>query len=59
MAKAIGCATSSNDDWQTEEDLRTLCRAKEIKADPKRMKKCKELAQRKMSEMGSVAGSDD
>jgi hypothetical protein len=53
-AKVMAC---DNDDWQVEDDLRTLCKAKEIQADPKRMKKCQELATVKMKEMGSVAGS--
>ncbi len=26
--------------WQVEDDLRTLCRAKEIRKDPKRFKAC-------------------
>lgn len=41
--------------WRTEDDLRTLCAAEEIKKDPARMKKCKEMAKMKMNEMKSVA----
>lgn len=48
----------AKDDWQTEEDLRTLSRAKEIEKDPKRLAKCKELAKVKMLDMASVASCD-
>lgn len=56
MAKTISLG---NSDWETEDDLRTLCRAKEIENDPKRMKKCQEMAKKKMVEMGSIASDDD
>ena len=46
--------TAASDDWQTEEDLRTLCRAEEIEKDPKRMAKVTALAQKKMVEMAGV-----
>lgn len=42
-------------DWQVEDDLRTLERAREIENDPKRMKKCQELATEKMKSMGAIA----
>lgn len=51
-------SVSLNDDWQTGEDLQTLCRAKEIQRDPKRMAKCQEMAKGKMLEMAAVAGKD-
>lgn len=57
MGKGNCC--TSNDDWQTEDDLRTLCKAKEIQNDPKRMKKCQEMATKKMKEMGAVAGGSE
>lgn len=45
------------DDYQVEDDLRTLCRAKEIQSDAKRMKACQEMAKKKVKEMKSVAGN--
>jgi hypothetical protein len=50
---------SPSDDWQIEEDLRTLCRAKEIENDAKRMKACRDMARKKMVEMGSIASDTD
>lgn len=52
MATAIAAAT---DDWQVEDDLRTLARAEEIQKDPKRMARVTELAKKKMLEMASIA----
>ena len=52
MAKAA--SISSNNDWQVEDDLRTLCKAKEIEKDPKRMAACQKMADKKMKEMASV-----
>ena len=37
---AAPIATKSERDWEAEEDHRTLSRASEIQADPKRMKRC-------------------
>lgn len=52
-------ATSiTNDDWETEDDLRILCKAKEIQKDPKRMAKCQKLAEKKMVDMARVAGKE-
>ena len=48
---------SCPDDWQVEEDMRTLCRAEEIRKDPKRLEKAQALAARKMLEMGSIAAA--
>lgn len=48
MAKKNGTITknmSLDSDWQTEDDLRTLSKAAQIKADPKRFKKAMKLAQ--------------
>lgn len=47
------------DDWQTEDDLRTLCRAEEIKKDSKRMSKCKALAKKKMMEVAAIASETE
>lgn len=40
--------------WQIEEDLRTLQRAQEIQKDPKRMAKCKALADEQMNALKDV-----
>lgn len=53
-------AIPSVDDWQVQEDLRTLARAREIKADPKRMAAVKKLAEKQMvAAAAAVAGADD
>ncbi len=38
------------DDWEAEEDLRAVIRAKAVQADPERMKKVKALAKEKREE---------
>lgn len=43
-------------DWEAEEDLRTFMRYCEIKKDPKRMAKVRELAKGKLTEIASVVG---
>lgn len=58
--KKVLNAVAAVDDWQTEDDLRTLMRAEEIEKDPKRYKAAKELAKKKLLEMASlVDGSED
>lgn len=58
MAKAkLGQAVEA--DWQTEDDLRTLMRAKEIEKDPKRLAAARALAKEKMMQAASVASDDD
>jgi hypothetical protein len=47
------------DDWQIEEDLRTLIRAKEIEKDPKRLKAAQDLAKKKMMDVAAVASDTD
>lgn len=42
-------------EWRTEEDVRTLGRARQIKKDPKRLKAAKKLAKEQMAEMAAVA----
>lgn len=56
MAKNSGSSIASPEDWRIEDDLRTLCQAEKIKIDPKRMKACQELAQKRMVEMASFIG---
>jgi hypothetical protein len=46
---------SSQDDWQAEDDLRTLMRAEEIEKDPKRLAKAQKLAKQKLLDLASVA----
>jgi hypothetical protein len=58
----LGVATSMEDDWQAESDLRTLIECEKIEADPKRYAKAKELAKKRMLEVAKVAaesGSDE
>jgi hypothetical protein len=54
-------AVKAEDDWQVEDDLRTLMRCKEIESDPKRMAKVQAMAKKRMLEMAYVAseGKDD
>lgn len=64
MAKSSGnsiAITKSEDDWQTEDDLRTLTRAEEIENDPKRLAKARALAKKKLLEFAAVAaeGKDE
>lgn len=47
------------EDWQTEDDLRTLMRAKEIEKDPKRLAAARAMAKEKMMQAASVASDDD
>lgn len=42
---------AAEQDWQVEDDLRTLVRAKEIERDAKRMSAVRRLAKQKMTEM--------
>lgn len=56
--KKVLNAVAAVDDWQTEDDLRTLMRAEEIEKDPKRYKAAKELAKKKLLEMASIAGGE-
>lgn len=46
-----------DDEWQIESDLRTLARAREIKADPKRMKAVQELAQKQLTAAAAAAAT--
>lgn len=58
MAKNATPSKEMND-WQVEEDLRTLIRAKEVEKDPKRMKAAQDLAKKKMMEVAAVASDTD
>lgn len=48
-------AISSDDEWQIEQDLRTLIEAEKIEADPKRVAKARALAKKRMMEVAKVA----
>lgn len=56
MSKSKGIATiKGDDDWQIEDDLRTLMRAEEIEKDPKRLAKAQALAKKKLLDLAAVA----
>lgn len=46
-------------DWQAQDDLRTLARAREIKADAKRMAAVRKLAEQQMVAAAAVAADTD
>lgn len=43
------------DDWQVENDLRTLMDAEKIKKDPKRMAKVRAMAKARLLEVAAIA----
>jgi len=45
--------------WEAEEDLRVFQRYCEIKKDPKRMARVKELAKERLQEMAAIAVETD
>lgn len=51
-------ATDMPDKWQAEDDLRTLCRAKEIKMDEKRHKAALKYGREKQKEIKEVLNDD-
>lgn len=61
MAKATAPKTIAMDDWQTEDDLRTLSKAEEIKQDPKRYKAALAMAKSKIKALADLQAdaSDD
>lgn len=54
MAKKDIAVTSSERDWQAEDDMRTLARAEEIRKDPARLKAALGKAKEKMAELGAL-----
>jgi len=42
--------------WRTEEDMRTLLRADEIRKDPKRMERVRKMAKERLAEFEKIAG---
>lgn len=62
MAKKKGGSLAMykpDEEWRVEDDMRTLMNAREIRNDPKRMSKVKALAQKKLTDMASLAGTED
>lgn len=55
MKKGAKPSSAGHDDWQTEDDMRTLMRAEEVKRDPKRLAAAKACAKKKLEEVASVA----
>lgn len=55
MAKTKSDGNAPYDEWQVQEDLRTLARAREIKADPKRLAAVRELANKQMVAAAAAA----
>ena len=49
----------SSDDWQTRDDFRTICQAKEIEKDPKRMGKVRAFAKQQMMDAASIASDEE
>lgn len=47
-------AVGPSQDWEIEDDMRTLLRAREIQRDPKRMAAVRKLAQQKMADMKNL-----
>lgn len=56
MKKQRGAIAGIKEDeeWRVEDDMRTLMRAKEIEADPKRIAKVKIMAEKKLKEVAGV-----
>lgn len=54
----MGKMTVEDKKWQTEEDLRTLARAEEIKKDKARFAACKAMARTKVAEMQAMMNKD-
>lgn len=59
MPKAKTATLSGPDNWEVEEALRTLIRAKEIEKDEKLMEKVRKLAEEKMKSAASIAADTD
>ncbi len=58
-SKGCGVMPVGMEDWQAQEDLRTLARAREIKADPKRVAAVKKLAEQQMVAAAAVVSDSD
>ena len=59
-AKTVKLAVPVSEvDWQVQDDYRTICHAREIERDVKRMAKVKEYAKKVMLDAGSIATSGE
>ena len=56
-SKSMGAIAASNE-WEVENDLRTMIECEKIEKDPKRLKAVKELAKKKMLEVAKVASGE-
>lgn len=54
-SKAVVSDAAQEKKWETEEDMRTLMRAREVQRDPKRMAAVRKLAQEKITDMKNLA----
>lgn len=54
MAKSTN-TVSLNDNWEAQNDLRTLAEAEQIRNDPKRLARAKKAAQEKLDQLKTVA----
>lgn len=61
MARGNIATVKSQDDWQVEDDMRTMIRCEEIEKDPKRLAAVKAMAKQKMLDMAKIAteGKED
>lgn len=56
MEADVAISQKTEDEWQAEEDLRSLMRAEEIKKDKNRYSKAMKMAKKKRDEMTMVMG---
>lgn len=59
MAGKNTVSAPSENDWQAEDDMRTLARAQVIRDDPKRFKAALAKAQEQIDSLEALAGEDD
>jgi len=52
-------AAKSEREYQAEDDLRTLQRAIEVKNDPARYKRAREMARKKLAELAAISVADN
>lgn len=52
-----GPSASEQQKWQTEDDLRTLARAVEIRKDTARLKRAQALARQQMADLAKLAST--
>jgi hypothetical protein len=58
--KSYAIASShSEDDYQTESDLRMMIECEKIEKDPKRLKKVQELAKKRLMDLAGIASEGE